>query len=353
VIDDPGLQPAGPLAGVTVLEIAGIGPGPHAAMLLSDMGASVVRVDRPGGNGWPNPVTDRGRSVHELDLRSPAGKQRCLELADGADILIEGFRPGVMERLGLGPEVAMARNPRLIYGRMTGWGQEGPLAKAAGHDINYVALSGALAALGDDDAPPRPPLNLVGDFGGGSTFLVMGVLAALVERTRSGRGQVVDAAIVDGVASLMTFFAGLLPSGSISLDRRENLLAGAAPFYRCYRCADGRDIAVGAIEKQFYRELIERIGAPEGLLDRQDDPACWPADSNLLAAIFAERSRDHWSALLEGTDACFSPVLTLEEAASHPHSRARAQYSKRGGAWHAHAAPRFRRNVATVDDGAE
>src|SRR3546814_1787079 len=222
----------GPLTGIIVVEIAGIGPGPHAAMLLADMGATVVRVDRLGGNGWPNPVVDRGRSVHELDLRSPAGKERCLDLIDSADILIEGFRPGVMERLGLGPDVLHARNPQLIYGRMTGWGQDGPLAKAAGHDINYNALTGALAALGDDEAPPRPPPNLGGDFGGGSTFLVMGILAALVERARTGEGQVVDTAIVDGVASLLSFFTGLLPSGAISLERQQNLLGGAAPLDR-------------------------------------------------------------------------------------------------------------------------
>ncbi|API59731.1 carnitine dehydratase [Tardibacter chloracetimidivorans] len=338
----------GPLTGIIVLEIAGIGPGPHAAMLLADMGATVVRVDRLGGNGWPNPVVDRGRSVYELDLRSPAGKERCLDLIDSADILIEGFRPGVMERLGLGPDVLHARNPQLIYGRMTGWGQDGPLAKAAGHDINYIALTGALAALGDDEAPPRPPLNLVGDFGGGSTFLVMGILAALVERARTGEGQVVDTAIVDGVASLMSFFAGLLPSGAISLERQKNLLGGAAPFYRCYRCADGRDISVGAIEKPFYRELLERIGAPASLLESQNDPARWAADSAVLAGIFATRSRDDWCSLLEGTDACFAPVLTLEEAADHPHNRARAQYVRREGVLYAAPAPRFSRNSGSA-----
>tara|TARA_R110000782_G_C14819243_1_gene413929 strand:+ start:32818 stop:33810 length:993 start_codon:yes stop_codon:yes gene_type:complete len=326
---------------VTVLEMAGIGPGPHATMMLADMGASVIRIDRPGGNGWPNPVADRGRIVEEFDLRSAEGKARCLQLVDTADVIVEGFRPGVMERLGLGPDALCVRNPALIYARMTGWGQDGPLAKTAGHDINYIALTGALAALGDDDAPPRPPLNLVGDFGGGSTFLVMGVLAALFERTRTGKGQVIDAAIVDGAASLMSFFAGLLPSGGISLDWKESVLGGAAPFYRCYRCAGGRDVAIGAIEPQFYRELIERIGAPEALLERQNEKAHWPADSNLLAGIFATRTREEWCALLEGTDACFAPVLTLEEAAKHPHNNARAQYARLDGVLHAAPAPRF------------
>lgn len=334
-------QKKGPLAGVTVLEMAGIGPGPHATMMLADMGATVIRIDRPGGNGWPNPVADRGRIVKELDLRNAEGKAECLELIDTADIIVEGFRPGVMERLGLGPEALHARNPGLIYARMTGWGQDGPLAKAAGHDINYIALTGALAALGDDDTPPRPPLNLVGDFGGGSTFLVMGVLAALFERTRTGKGRVIDAAIIDGVASNLTFFAGLLPSGGISLDWEENLLGGAAPFYRCYRCADGRDVAIGSIEPHFYRELIERIGAPEGLLERQNDKAQWAADSSLLAGIFAQRTQKEWCAILEGTDACFAPVLTLAEAANHPHNIARAQYTRIDGVLHATPAPRI------------
>ena len=238
---------SGPLCGLRVLEFAGIGPGPHCAMLLADMGAEVLRIEREGGNGWPNPVVDRGRKTLTLDIRSVAGRERCLALAAGADVLIEGFRPGVMERLGLGPDELMARNPRLIYGRMTGWGQSGPLAKAAGHDINYIALTGALAAIRGDSGPAIPPLNLVGDFGGGSLYLAVGILAALWERERSGQGQVIDAAIVDGVSSLMTFFAGLLPSGRIDLQRERNPLGGAAPNYRCYRCADGREIAIGPL----------------------------------------------------------------------------------------------------------
>ena len=331
----------GALAGVSVIEFAGIGPGPHAAMLLADMGANVIRIGRPGGNGWPNPVVDRGRSVLEIDVRTPEGREQCLALIETADVVIEGFRPGVMERLGLGPEAMLARNSRLVYGRMTGWGQTGPLAKAAGHDINYIALTGALAALGDDDEPPRPPLNLVGDFGGGSAFLVIGILAALLERTGSGRGRVVDAAIVDGVSSLMTFFTGLLPSGRISLDRRRNVLAGDAPFYRCYRCADGRDISVGSIEPHFYRILLETIGAPMHLLESQDDVSRWAEDRQILADIFARRTQAEWCSLLEGTDACFAPVLTLEEAAAHPHNRARDLYQDVDGCLYAAPAPRL------------
>ena len=347
----PEISAQGPLAGLQVLEFASIGPGPHAAMLLADMGATVIRIDRPGGNGWPNPVADRGRSMLEIDIRTDAGRERCADLAAQADVLIEGLRPGVMERLGLGPDVLCARNPRLVYGRMTGWGQTGPLAGAAGHDINYVALAGALAPMGDAGGPPRPPLNLVGDFGGGSTFLVMGVLAALWERERSGRGQVVDAAIVDGVSSLMTFFAGLLPNGAISLDRDRNLLSGAAPFYRCYRCADGRDISVGAIEPQFHRRLLELIDAPLSLLDGRDDPANWPGQSEVMARIFATRTQAQWCEILEGTDACFAPVLTLEEAAEHPHNRARHAYGRVEGALSAAPAPRFSRTPGAARDG--
>lgn len=338
----------GPLSDLTVVEFVSIGPGPHAAMMLADMGAKVLRIDRPGGNGWPNPVADRGRTTVEIDIRSDEGRERCFAFTDNADVVIEGFRPSLMERLRLGPDVLCARNPILIYGRMTGWGQNGPLAHAAGHDINYIALTGALAALGDVEDPPRPPLNLLGDFGGGSTYLVIGILAALIERARSGRGQVVDAAIVDGVASMMTFFAGLVPSGAITLDRPANLLGGSAPFYRCYRCADGRDVSIGAIEPHFYRNLLARIGAPAALLARQNDPAHWPADSKCLAAIFATRTRDEWSCLLEGTDACFAPVLTLEEAAIHPHNRARRQYVRQDGVLHAAPAPRFSRTPGAV-----
>lgn len=339
---------AGPLAGVRVLEFAGIGPGPHCAMQLADMGADVLRIERPGGNGWPNPVVDRGRTVITLDIRTEAGLQRCIELAGRADVLIEGFRPGVMERLGLGPEKLAELNPRLIYGRMTGWGQSGPLAHAAGHDINYIALTGALAAIGPAEGEALPPLNLVGDFGGGSMFLTVGILAALFERERSGLGQVVDAAIVDGTASLMSFFSGLLPGGQMDMRQGRNLLGGATPWYRCYRCADGRQIAVGALEPGFYRELVQRSGAGAELLEqaRTADEQATQAES--WARLFARRSRDEWCALLEGTDACFAPVLDLEEAAQHPHMAARGSYQQIDGVLHSAPAPRFSRSASAI-----
>lgn len=334
---------SGPLCGLRVLEFAGIGPGPHCAMLLADMGAEVLRIEREGGTGWPNPVVDRGRKVLTLDIRGAAGRERCLELAQSADVLIEGFRPGVMERLGLGPDELLARNPRLIYGRMTGWGQSGPLAKAAGHDINYIALTGALAAIRGESGPAVPPLNLVGDFGGGSLYLTVGILAALWERERSGTGQVIDAAIVDGVSSLMSFFAGLLPDDRIDLQRERNLLGGAAPNYRCYRCADGREIAIGPLEPQFWRELLERIDAPEALWHGCADPADWAAQGRLLEQLFASRTQAEWCALLEGSDACFAPVVSLQEAAGHPHLRQRGVYQELDGLLQVAPAPRFSR----------
>lgn len=343
----------GPLLGLRVLEFASIGPGPHCAMLLADLGAEVIRIEREGGNGWPNPVADRGRKRLTLDIRTEAGRERCLTLAEGADVLIEGFRPGVMERLGLGPEQVHGRNPRLVYGRMTGWGQTGPLAKSAGHDINYLALTGALAAIGGREGPPLPPLNLVGDFGGGSLYLALGIMAALWERERSGLGQVIDAAIVDGVSSMMSFFAGLLPSGAISLQRDRNLLAGAAPHYRCYACADGRDIAIGPLEPQFFSELAQRIQAPDNLLQDVWDPDRWAAQGEHLAALFASRTQADWCELLEGTDACFAPVLTLEEAAQHPHMQARGVYRDIDGALHAAPAPRFSRTPGAIRDSVE
>lgn len=333
----------GPLVGMRVLEFAGIGPGPHCAMLLADLGADVLRIEREGGNGWPNPVADRGRKVLTLDIRSEAGRERCLELAEDADVVIEGFRPGVMERLGLGPDEMLARNPRLVYGRMTGWGQTGPLAQSAGHDLNYLAITGALAAIGGREGPAIPPLNLVGDFGGGSLYLAFGIMAALYERERSGKGQVIDAAIVDGVSSMMSFFAGLLPSGAISLQRDRNLLSGAAPHYRCYTCADGRDIAVAPLEPQFYREFLQRLGGTASLPDNCNDPAHWAEQSGHFAELFASRTRDEWCALLEGSDACFAPVLELEEAAQHPHLQARGLYRNVEGVLQVAPAPRFSR----------
>lgn len=343
----------GPLSGLRVVEFAGIGPGPHCAMLLADLGAEVLRIQRAGGNGWDNPIADRGRSVLTLDIRSEEGRARCLAITDQADVIIEGFRPGVMERLGLGPDVLLKRNPRLIYGRMTGWGQHGPLAKAAGHDINYIAVTGALAAIGEKDGTALPPLNLVGDFGGGSMYLALGIVSALYERQRSGQGQVIDAAIVDGVAHLMSFFAGLLPRGAIDLGREGNLLAGAAHFYRCYKCKDGREISVGPIEPQFYAELLKRIGAPAELQEAQADASLWGERSEQLAAIFATRTRDEWCALLEGTDACFAPVLTLRESLEYPHLEARGTYVEADGLRQPAPAPRFSRTPGAVEAGAD
>lgn len=345
----------GPLKGLRVVEFAGIGPGPHCAMMLADLGAEVLRIDRKGGNGWDNPMADRGRSVLTLDIRSDEGRAIALSATDRADVVIEGFRPGVMERLGYGPDVLLARNPRLIYGRMTGWGQTGPLAKAAGHDLNYISITGALEPIGKKGEPATPPLNFVGDFGGGSMFLVAGILAALYERQNSGKGQVIDAAIVDGTAHLMSFFAGLLPGSQISLERDKNMLSGAAHFYRCYLCKDGREVSIGPIEPQFYKDFLDRIGAPQEMYADQNDQPQWAQRSEQLAAIFKTKTRDEWSALLEGTDACFAPVLTLEESQQHPHMRERGTYVELDGLTQPAPAPRFSRTpgeaVQTRQDG--
>jgi alpha-methylacyl-CoA racemase len=337
----------GPLAGLRVLEFVGIGPGPHCAMLLSDMGADVLRIDRDGGNGWPNPVVDRGRATKAIDIRSEEGRIFCLEAADHADVVIEGFRPGVMERLGLGPDDMRARNPRLVYGRMTGWGQDGPLARSAGHDINYIALSGALAAIGKPGEPAAIPLNLIGDFGGGSMFLAFGILAALWERERSGEGQVVDAAIVDGVGSLLTMFAGLIPAGRISLDRDENILGGAAPFYRSYMCEDGREMSVGPIEPKFFAEMMTKLGLEDHVAD-QNRRERWDSLALLLEQTFLTESQAHWTAVFEGGDACVVPVLQLEDVPSHPHLNARQAYDVRDGVMHAAPAPRLSRTPGAI-----
>lgn len=344
----PVLAAAGPLAGLRVIEFAGIGPGPHCAMLFADLGAEILRFEREGGNGWPNNVIDRGRHSVVVDIKSDEGQRLCLAAAQKADVVIEGYRPGVMEGNGLGPEELMAVNPRLIYGRMTGWGQQGPLARSAGHDINYIALSGALASFGRPGHPPPPPLNLVGDFGGGSLFLAFGIVAALFERDRSGLGQVVDAAIVDGMASMMAMFAGMKCNGPEMLDRETSMLGGAAPFYRCYECADGRFVSVGAIEPKFYAELITRIGAPQSFLDEQMDVSNWSARSVALEKIFRRRTCNQWCALLEGTDACFAPVLSFDEAVNHPHAKDREMYRLVGGSYHQAPAPRFGRTRSNI-----
>jgi len=338
----------GPLSGIRVVEFAGIGPGPYVGQLLADMGAEVLVIERERGKAPANPVNDRGKARWALDIRDPQGRDAALDLLGRADVLVEGFRPGVMERLGLGPDVVRAANPRLIYGRMTGWGQDGPLAQTAGHDITYLAPTGALAAMGPAGEAPVPPLNLVGDFGGGALFLAFGIAAALVERATSGEGQVIDAAIVDGVASMMGFFAGFAATGLIPQDRGRNMLGGAAPFYRSYVCADGRYLAVGAIEPAFLAELLARLGAPADLMDGREDPANWPAQTQALAAIFATRPRDEWAALLEGGDACAAGVLALDEAPGHPHLAARGVYETRDGVLHPAPAPRFSRTPGAV-----
>lgn len=344
-------QSRGPLTGLRVVEFAGIGPGPHVAMLLADMGAEVVRIERKGAQPT-NRVVERARHRVQVDVKSEEGRAFALQACHHADVLVEGFRPGVMERLGLGPAVLMEANPRLIYARMTGWGQDGPLAQAAGHDLNYIAVTGALDAIGTAGELPVPPQNLVGDFGGGSLYCALGILAALYERERSGRGQVVDAAIVDGVTSLMSFFFGLPPSAIRTTERGRGLLGGAAHFYRCYTCKDGKEISVGAIEPQFYAELCERAGAPAALRDGQMNPAEWPARAGDMAALFATRTQAEWCALLEGTDACFAPVVPLDEARDHPHMKARRLYEERAGEWHTAPAPRFDRTPSTIRDSA-
>jgi len=342
----------GPLSGIRVLELAGIGPGPFACMLLADLGAEVVRVDRMAGGmlasqGGATDVLGRGRRSIALDLKKPGGVETVLDMAERSDVLIEGFRPGVMEKLGLGPEPCLARNPRLVYGRMTGWGQEGPLSQAAGHDINYIALSGALDAIGGRDGGPVPPLNLLGDFGGGSLYLLMGVLAALLEAQRSGQGQVVDAAIVDGVASLMASTYAFHSTGMWQSERQSNMLDGGAPFYDCYECKDGKWVSIGSIEPQFYQLLAEKLGEDLGdsdLLQRLDKRD-WPMQKKKIAALLRTRTRQEWCELMEGSDVCFAPVLSMDEAPGHSHNKARKNFIERGGVVQPAPAPRFSRST--------
>lgn len=341
---------SGPLVGVKVLEFAGIGPGPFCCMLLSDMGADVVRIDRKGGRGsFKNDIPGRGRRSVALDLKDANDVNLALAMIEKADVLIEGFRPGVMERLGLGPDEALKRNRRIIYGRMTGWGQHGPLAEAAGHDLNYIALSGALHAMGRKGAPPSPPLNLVGDYGGGSLYLAMGVCAALFETAKSGKGQVIDAAITDGAASLMSIMYGLRASGLWSDERDANLLDGGAPFYDVYETKDGKFVAIGSLEPQFYALLLEKTGlAGDPVFAAQMDRGQWPAMTEKLAAVVAAKTREEWTALMEGTDVCFAPVLSMAEAPEHPHNKARGAFVEVGGLNQPAPAPRFSRTPGAV-----
>jgi alpha-methylacyl-CoA racemase len=339
----------GPLVGLRVVELAGIGPAPHAAMLLADLGADVVRVERPAGGLQLAPTAQdqmlRGRRSISLDLKDPADRETLLALAQRADVLIEGLRPGVTERLGIGPADCRARNPRLVYARMTGWGQHGPLADRAGHDINYIAVSGVLHAIGPAGGKPVPPLNLVGDFGGGSMFLVMGVLAALWERERSGAGQVVDAAMVDGVSALAQMFWSLRSCGLWNDQRGANLLDSGVPYYDTYACADGRYVAVGALEPQFYAALLDGLGLTDAGLPDRSDPANLPVLRQRFTDAFAGRSRDEWVAVFEGTDACVAPVLSFAEVDSQPHIAARGTIVTVGGVPQAAPAPRFSRTA--------
>ncbi|MCY1266801.1 Acetyl-CoA:oxalate CoA-transferase [compost metagenome] len=336
---------SGPLAGVKVVEMNAIGPAPFAVMMLADMGADVVRVDRQVANflNADGSVLGRGRRSIAIDPRKPGATEVLLKLIEGADVLVEGFRPGVMERLGLGPDVCLQRNPKLVYGRMTGWGQEGPLAHAAGHDLNYISLSGALHAMGHADRAPTPPLHLVGDMGGGAMFLVTGVLAALLEVQKSGKGQVVDAAICDGATLLSSMYYDLRQQGQWSDERQDNMLDGAAPFYGCYTCADGKYISIGPIEPQFYQLLLQLCEIDDPAFQDQWARQEWPALREKLEKLFLSRRRDEWVKLLEGTDACFAPILGFGEAPYHPHNRAREAFIEIDGGLYPAPAPRLSR----------
>lgn len=332
----------GPLSGVKIVEFAGIGPGPFCGMLLSDMGADVVRIDRKGGGGGSKfEVGARGRRSVAMDLKKPEAVEACLKLIEEADMLQEGFRPGVMERLGLGPDVCLKRNPKLVYGRMTGWGQYGPLAQAAGHDINYISLTGALHAIGRPGEKPVPPLNLVGDFGGGALYLALGMVSALTSARTTGKGQVVDCAMTDGSASLMSMFFGFTASGMWQPERGTNMLDGGAHFYDTYETSDGKWISIGSIEPQFYALLREKAGLSDELWDAQMDRSKWPEMKEKLDAVFKTKTRDEWCALMEGTDICFAPVLGLDEAMDHPHNKERQTIVEIDGVQQPNVAPRF------------
>jgi len=337
----------GPLSGLKVLEFAGLGPAPVCGMLLSDLGADVVRIDRPGAEYDRFTVETRGRRSVALDLKSEPDRETALRLIERADLLIEGFRPGVMERLGLGPDTALVRNPKLVYGRMTGWGQTGPYASMAGHDINYIAITGALHAIGPADHPV-PPLNLVGDFGGGALYLAFGLLAALRHAEQTGEGQVLDCAMSDGTISLMGLLYGHFVRGDWKDRRGSNIIDGGAHFYNCYRCSDGHWIALGAIEPQFYATLLERAEIDDPAFTAQMDQTAWPDLRERLAAVIAQRTRADWCALLEGTDACFAPVLSLAEAPQHPHNVARKAFTDVNGVVQPSPAPRFSKTPGEI-----
>ena len=347
-------QGTGPLKGIKVVELAGIGPGPHAAMMLADLGADVVRVEKPGGaasaGARETDLLTRGRPSIAMDLKDPAAVATVLDLVERADVFVEGMRPGAAERLGLGPEECLARNPRLVYGRMTGWGQDGPLAHTAGHDMNYIGLSGSLHGLGQSPERPMFPSNLLGDFGGGSTYLVIGVLAALLESRVSGEGQVVDAAIVDGSAHLNAMLASMIAGGGWREQRAVNLLDGGMPFYDIYETSDGRHMAVGSLEPKFYDELVKGLGLTGEVPDRYDFPRHEELRA-VIAARFRERTQAEWAEVFDGTDACCTPILPLTEAAEHPHLKARETYVTRDGILQPAPAPRFSRTAPSLTTG--
>ena len=344
----------GALDGVRVIELAGIGPGPFCGMMLADQGAEVIQVDRiaavRGGDPArpPGNVNGRGRRSIGVDLKSPEGVETVLRLVEGAGMVFEGFRPGVAERLGVGPDDCLARNPAIVYGRMTGWGQDGPYSSMAGHDINYIALAGVLAHIGRSDSGPVPPMNLVGDFGGGGMYLAYGMVCALFEARNSGKGQVVDAAMVDGAASLMSFIHGMLASGFHSPERGTNLLDTGAHFYDVYECADGGWISLGSIEPQFYAELLDKLGLDAERFGKQNDRDLWPELSEEIAAVVRMKTRDEWDAILEGSDVCYAPVLTVDEAIRHPHNVARGTFIEVGGITQPGPAPRLSRTPGEV-----
>ena len=332
----------GPLSGLKIVEFAGIGPGPFCGMLLSDLGADVVRIDRKGGRGGAKTdITGRGRRSVALDLKQPAAIEICLKLIEKADAAFEGFRPGVMERLGLGPDVALKRNPKLVYGRMTGWGQFGPYAQAAGHDMNYIAITGALDAIGTREKP-IPPLNLVGDFGGGALYLAFGLMAGVISARETGKGQVIDCAMSDGAASLMAMFYGFKAAGGWSdAGRRSNLLDGGAHFYDTYQCSDGRWISIGSIEPQFYALLLEKTGINDPAFQAQMDRSKWDGLREKLATVIATKTQAEWCAIMDGTDVCFAPILNMDEAPRHPHNAARKTFVEIDGVTQPAPAPRF------------
>jgi len=342
----------GPLNGVKMIEIAGIGPGPFCAMMLADMGADIIRVERmgqfAGRTDVKYQVLNRGRRSVAMDLKKPEGVESVLKLVEGADVLFEGFRPGVMERLGLGPDVCLKRNPKLVYGRMTGWGQEGPLSKAAGHDINYIATTGALHAIGPAGEKPVPPLNLIGDFGGGGMLLAFGIVCALYETQISGQGQVVDAAMVDGSAALMAMFYGLKAGGAWIEERGQNFLDSGSHFYNTYETADGKWVAVGSLEPQFYALLLEHTGIEDPDFQPQMDRTKWPGCKEKITAVFKTKTRDEWCEIMEGTDVCFAPVLSMEEAMAYPHNIARNTFVEIEGVPQQAPAPRFSRTKPQI-----